>query len=151
MFRSCLAALGAALFLMAAPAMAAEEGPIVIKFAHVVADDTPKGKGALLLKQLVEERMAGAIPLGTRLCRPAVLERPFPVGSRLLMYSDGLVEALSPDGEPFGYDRLGRILSDTANLSGDALTTMILDTLSVFTAGTALADDLTLLVVERTG
>ncbi len=61
MFRSCLAALGAALFLTAAPVMAAEEGPIVIKFAHVVADDTPKGKGALLLKQLVEERMAGKI------------------------------------------------------------------------------------------
>ncbi|HAN52067.1 MAG TPA: C4-dicarboxylate ABC transporter, partial [Pseudomonas sp.] len=41
--------------------MAAEGGPIVIKFAHVVADDTPKGKGALLLKQLVEERMAGKV------------------------------------------------------------------------------------------
>jgi sigma-B regulation protein RsbU (phosphoserine phosphatase) len=80
-----------------------------------------------------------------------VLERPFPVGSRLLMYSDGLVEALSPDGEPFGYDRLGRILSDATDLSGDALMTMILDKLSVFTAGTALADDLTLLVVERRG
>jgi HAMP domain-containing protein len=99
----------------------------------------------------VDELMAGAIPLGTRLCRPAVLERPFPVGSRLLMYSDGLVEALSPDGEPFGYDRLGRILSDATDLSGDALMTMILDKLSVFTAGTALADDLTLLVVERRG
>ena len=99
----------------------------------------------------VEELMAGAIPLGTRLCRPAVLERPFPVGSRLLVYSDGLVEALSPEGEPFGYDRLGRILSDTAGLSGDVLTAMILDKLSVFTAGAPLADDLTLLVVERTG
>ena len=64
---------------------------------------------------------------------------------------DGLVEALSPEGEPFGYDRLGRILSDAAGLSGDVLTTMILDKLSVFTAGTPLADDLTLLVVERTG
>ena len=39
----------------------AADAPIVIKFAHVVADDTPKGKGALLLKQLVEERMAGKI------------------------------------------------------------------------------------------
>jgi len=99
----------------------------------------------------VEELMAGSLPLGTRLCSPKVLERPFPAGSLLLTYSDGLVEALSPDGEPFGYDRLERILVDAANLSGDALTTMILDKLSDFTAGTAFADDLTLLVVERRG
>ena len=99
----------------------------------------------------VEELMAGSLPLGTRLCRPKVLERPFPVGSSLLAYSDGLVEALSPDGEPFGYDRVGRILADAADLSGDALTAMILERLSVFTAGTVLADDLTLLVVERRG
>ena len=61
MYKSCVAALVAALYWLSAPVMAAEGGPIVIKFAHVVADDTPKGKGALLLKQLVEERMAGKI------------------------------------------------------------------------------------------
>jgi sigma-B regulation protein RsbU (phosphoserine phosphatase) len=80
-----------------------------------------------------------------------VLERPFPVGSVLLAYSDGLVEAASADGEPFGYDRLERILSDAANQPGSALTAIILDRLSGFTVGTALADDLTLLVVERRG
>jgi C4-dicarboxylate-binding protein DctP len=31
--------------------------PITIKFSHVVADTTPKGQGALLFKQLVEERL----------------------------------------------------------------------------------------------
>jgi len=98
-----------------------------------------------------EELMAGSLPLGTRLCRPAVLERPFPVGSVLLAYSDGLVEAASAAGEPFGYDRLERILSDAANQRGSALTAIILDKLSGFTAGTDLADDLTLLVVERNG
>src|SRR5690606_40767243 len=35
--------------------------PILIKFSHVVAADTPKGKGALLFKQLVEERLAGEV------------------------------------------------------------------------------------------
>lgn len=35
--------------------------PIVIKFSHVVADDTPKGKGALLFKKLVEERLNGKV------------------------------------------------------------------------------------------
>jgi sigma-B regulation protein RsbU (phosphoserine phosphatase) len=93
--------------------------------------------------------MAGSLPLGTRLCRPAVLERPFPVGSVLLAYSDGLVEAASADGEPFGYDRLTNVLSESADLPGSALTAVILDKLSGFTTGTDLADDLTLLVVER--
>lgn len=30
----------------------AADAPILIKFAHVVADNTPKGQGALLFKQL---------------------------------------------------------------------------------------------------
>lgn len=35
--------------------------PIVIKFSHVVTDNTPKGKGAIMFKQLVEERLAGKV------------------------------------------------------------------------------------------
>ncbi|HEY8555506.1 MAG TPA: TRAP transporter substrate-binding protein [Burkholderiales bacterium] len=35
--------------------------PIVIKFSHVVADDTPKGKGALKFKELAEARTGGAV------------------------------------------------------------------------------------------
>ncbi|SDG26657.1 TRAP transporter substrate-binding protein [Phytopseudomonas seleniipraecipitans] len=35
--------------------------PISIKFAHVVADNTPKGQGALLFKKLAEERLPGRV------------------------------------------------------------------------------------------
>lgn len=35
--------------------------PVVIKFSHVVASETPKGKGAERFKQLVEERSKGRI------------------------------------------------------------------------------------------
>jgi C4-dicarboxylate-binding protein DctP len=35
--------------------------PILIKFSHVVAPDTPKGKAALYFKQLVEERSHGRV------------------------------------------------------------------------------------------
>ena len=35
--------------------------PIVIKFSHVVAEDTPKGRGALLFQRLVAERLGGAV------------------------------------------------------------------------------------------
>lgn len=37
------------------------DGPIVIKFSHVVAEHTPKGQGALLFKTLVEERLPGRV------------------------------------------------------------------------------------------
>ena len=42
-------------------AVVAKETPIVIKFSHVVAEDTPKGKGALEFKRLAEERTNGKV------------------------------------------------------------------------------------------
>ncbi|PJG85540.1 TRAP transporter substrate-binding protein [Conservatibacter flavescens] len=35
--------------------------PIVIKFSHVVANETPKGQGALMFQKLVDERLAGKV------------------------------------------------------------------------------------------
>jgi C4-dicarboxylate-binding protein DctP len=45
----------------AAPGWAFAQAPIVIKFSHVVAVDTPKGKGAELFRKLVEERTKGRV------------------------------------------------------------------------------------------
>lgn len=42
-------------------ALAAEAKEIVIKFSHVVAENTPKGQGALMFKQAVEERLKGKV------------------------------------------------------------------------------------------
>ena len=39
----------------------AQQAPIVIKFSHVVAPDTPKGKGAQRFKELAEERTKGRV------------------------------------------------------------------------------------------
>ncbi|MDX2435417.1 MAG: SpoIIE family protein phosphatase [Acidobacteriota bacterium] len=95
------------------------------------------------------ELLAGALPMGNRLCSPASTECDFPPGARLLLYSDGLVEAVAADGEPFGYERLTRVLDASAGLDGEALISNILKVLSDYTAGVPLADDLTLLVIER--
>ncbi|NMG42519.1 DctP family TRAP transporter solute-binding subunit [Aromatoleum toluvorans] len=57
--RIALGAALAALLPLATPAVAAD--PIIIKFSHVVAADTPKGKGADHFKQLVEERTQGRV------------------------------------------------------------------------------------------
>ena len=45
--------------MLAGPALA--QAPIVIKFSHVVALDTPKGKGAEYFKKLAEERTKGRV------------------------------------------------------------------------------------------
>lgn len=42
-------------------ALAAEAKEIVIKFSHVVAENTPKGQGALMFKRAVEERLEGKV------------------------------------------------------------------------------------------
>jgi HAMP domain-containing protein len=97
-----------------------------------------------------EELMASSLPMGNRLCRPATLQRPFPGDSSLVMYSDGLAEAISPGGEPFGYERLERVLAAAATGPASNLTAILLESLADHTAGTPAADDLTILVVERT-
>jgi len=46
---------------VAGGAHAADSAPISIKFAHVVAEHTPKGQGALMFKKLAEERLPGRV------------------------------------------------------------------------------------------
>ena len=53
--------LCAAVALPFAVSSAWAQEPIVIKFSHVVAPDTPKGKGALRFKELAEARTKGRV------------------------------------------------------------------------------------------
>nr|WP_238530411.1 DctP family TRAP transporter solute-binding subunit [Pseudomonas sp. S9] len=48
-------------FALAGALTAQAADPILIKFSHITADNTPKGKGALLFKKLVDERLAGKV------------------------------------------------------------------------------------------
>ncbi len=54
-----LAALSVAMATLIGPATA--QKPIVIKFSHVVAPDTPKGKGALKFQELAEKYTNGKV------------------------------------------------------------------------------------------
>ena len=53
----------AAAALALAPAIAQAQSPIIIKFSHVVANDTPKGKGALKFKELAEKYTDGKVKI----------------------------------------------------------------------------------------
>jgi C4-dicarboxylate-binding protein DctP len=59
--RYVLAAAGALAGSLVLPQAARAQAPIVIKFSHVVATDTPKGKGADYFKKLAEERTKGRV------------------------------------------------------------------------------------------
>ncbi|HEY1392231.1 MAG TPA: TRAP transporter substrate-binding protein [Methylibium sp.] len=61
LIRAGLSALLGALALAGAGAALAPPAPIVIKFSHVVAPDTPKGRGADSFKKLAEERTKGRV------------------------------------------------------------------------------------------
>ncbi|MFX9042780.1 hypothetical protein ABTN45_20405, partial [Acinetobacter baumannii] len=54
-----LAAASVAVLALVGPATA--QSPIVIKFSHVVAPNTPKGQGAEKFKQLAEKYTNGKV------------------------------------------------------------------------------------------
>ena len=58
--RKLLLAVAAAALVLAPVAVQAQS-PIVIKFSHVVANDTPKGKGSLKFKELAEKYTNGKV------------------------------------------------------------------------------------------
>lgn len=59
--RRSLGAFGAAAALALTTALPALAEPIILKFSHVVAPDTPKGKGAAKFEELAEKYTNGAV------------------------------------------------------------------------------------------
>ena len=59
--RRTLLATALAAGALALPFVASAQAPIVIKFSHVVAEQTPKGQGALKFKELAEKKLPGKV------------------------------------------------------------------------------------------
>jgi serine phosphatase RsbU (regulator of sigma subunit) len=66
-------------------------------------------------------------------------------GDCLIFYTDGLSEAQAPDDSFFGEDRLETLLTQPS----EDLQAAILADVAAFTQGRTLADDLTLLILNR--
>ncbi|HEX2195660.1 MAG TPA: SpoIIE family protein phosphatase [Actinomycetota bacterium] len=71
-------------------------------------------------------------------------------GDRLVLFTDGFVEAKSVEGEVFGDHRLETSLLELASLPSDALAGQVVEDVERFAAG-KLDDDLTMLVIEFEG
>jgi serine phosphatase RsbU (regulator of sigma subunit) len=66
----------------------------------------------------------------------------------VLFYSDGLVEAHDPEGEMFGFPRLGALVAEHGE--GEALVEYLMDELYSFVGdGWEQEDDITLVALQR--
>ncbi len=87
----------------------------------------------------------GIIPEATFGQRTAALER----GDVLLLYTDGVTEAMTVPRRMFGTDRLTALLGASAHLGPQAIIERVVAAVQVFTAGAPQHDDITLVVVKR--
>ena len=69
-------------------------------------------------------------------------------GDRLLLYTDGIIEARNPAGSCFEVRQLERILAEHVDLSGDALVEKIYDRLAAFTEKDRFEDDLCMVLLS---
>ena len=70
-------------------------------------------------------------------------------GDILLLYTDGVIEALNPQGnEQFGYDRLAEVIQQNEALPASELAQKIRQSLNDFTGGGILVDDITLVICK---
>src|SRR5580692_6766900 len=72
-------------------------------------------------------------------------------GDILVVYSDGLPDAQDERDEMFGEKRLLNIIREEAPLGSHALEMRLLKAIEEFTHGTPQTDDITFIVVEKTG
>ncbi len=91
--KAVFAVLAAALAVGAANA----QQPIVIKFSHVVAEGTPKGKGALKFKELAEARTKGRVKVEVY-----PNSQLFKDGEEMQMLQLGNVQIIAPSVSKFG-------------------------------------------------
>lgn len=74
---------------------------------------------------------------------------PFPPGSRLVLFSDGLVEQPDPDGVQFGHDRIREEVSGNNDAEVDVR--RLVDSVRRFADTDTIADDLTVACVQFAG
>jgi len=70
-------------------------------------------------------------------------------GEAIILHTDGVTEARSPDGAFYGEERYRALLAGLTGLSAAGIVEAILGDVRVFRSGAEASDDLTLLVVRR--
>jgi sigma-B regulation protein RsbU (phosphoserine phosphatase) len=68
----------------------------------------------------------------------------------VVMYTDGITEAMNDQWEQFGTERLEAVVKQHSKASPEELTEHILEAIRQFTLGASQSDDSTLLILRRT-
>ena len=101
-----------ALLLIASVSIVQAADPIIIKFSHVVANDTPKGKAAEKFKQLAEKYTSGRVKVELYPNSQLYKDR-----EEMEALQRGAVQMLAPSVSKFGplgvrefelFDQIGR-------------------------------------------
>ncbi len=70
-------------------------------------------------------------------------------GDMLVLYTDGLYETTNPDGEEFEADRIVDIMRSCRGKPSREIMARLVSGVRVYAAEAGLADDLTLMIVQR--
>jgi hypothetical protein len=68
--------------------------------------------------------------------------------SRLLLYTDGVTEAMNPAGEFFGLDRVRAFMNERCDTTADQFADALFETITAWRGGAKLDDDVTIAVVD---
>ncbi|RAP35604.1 hypothetical protein DID80_06145 [Candidatus Marinamargulisbacteria bacterium SCGC AAA071-K20] len=69
-------------------------------------------------------------------------------GDRLILYTDGIVEANNIEGEIYGLARMKTLLKETADLAIEEVKDLLFKEAEVFSRGQEIKDDQTLIIIE---
>ncbi|CAN5437262.1 hypothetical protein BH18ACI1_BH18ACI1_10390 [soil metagenome] len=98
----------------------------------------------------VEQLASGGFPLGIMpMAEYEVGQLEIKSGDALVIYSDGVSEAVNPKDEEFGMERLTQVVSKNLSASASGLRDKIESALSSFTQTAPANDDITLVIVKR--
>lgn len=123
---------------------------VVIAISDKQLEVASAGMPPLLVRRaatgMVEELLLPGVPLGT-LPNPTYPVRTIPIasGDVVLVISDGVVETLDADDEPFGYEKVAAHLARTKGPTADEVVTEVLDAVIDFAGEVPLQDDVTVL------
>ena len=70
-------------------------------------------------------------------------------GDTLVLYTDGVTEAMNGEGEQFGIERLRKVFSDRAPKDANEAAHKIFEAVNTFADGAAQSDDITCLTIRR--
>jgi sigma-B regulation protein RsbU (phosphoserine phosphatase) len=97
----------------------------------------------------LEALSSWGFPLGVRRREPFMEHTvDFDAGDRLILYSDGLIEAIDDDGDPYGFERFEKTILGCGHMDAEDIKKTLLNSIKKFTRNRPPEDDQTLVVVS---